>query len=205
MLKSSYVGLRLRDMPAPPHIVEDCVAVLLRPAALQTEGLFRLSSPESRLRRLKQQYSDAQPPELGGEDPVCVAGVLKWFLRQLPEPLLSYELYEPLVAAAKADSLPDSLLPLLRRLPPQHVHVLQRVLHLLARVAAEPRNKMTATNLGVVFGPTLLYPAEALRQSDPMREMVDLPAYVKVASALVMQADAILNGLKDTPQPWTAS
>jgi Rho GTPase-activating protein 1 len=182
-------------MPAPPCIVEDCVAALLRPAALQTEGLFRLSASESRLRLLKQQFSDAQPPELGGEDPHTVAGVLKWFLRQLPEPLLSYELYEPLVAAAKADALPTVLVKLLRRLPPQHIHVLRRMLQLLACVAAEPRNKMTATSLGVVFGPTLMFPSEAVRKSDPTREMVDLQAYVKVASALVTQALGIIDGL----------
>ena len=92
------------------------MAALLRPAALQTEGLFRVSAPESRLRLLRQQYSEAQPAAAAaalareGEDVHVVAGVLKWYLRQLPEPLLSFELYEPLVAAAKADALPSSLL-----------------------------------------------------------------------------------------------
>lgn len=194
-------------MRVPPRIVEECVTALLRPAALQTEGLFRLSAPESRLRLLRQQYSEAQPAAAAalareGEDVHVVAGLLKWFLRQLPEPLLSFELYEPLVAAAKADSLPSSLLVLLRRLPPQHAYVLCRLLQLLERVAAEPRSKMTAANLGVVFGPTLMFPAEGL---DPAREASDITAYVKVASALVTQADAIIDCLKDVPQPWTAS
>jgi Rho GTPase-activating protein 1 len=196
-------------MRAPPRIVEECVAALLRPAALQTEGLFRVSAPESRLRLLRQQYSEAQPAAAAaaalareGEDVHVVAGVLKWFLRQLPEPLLSFELYEPLVAAAKADALPSSLLRLLRRLPPQHAYVLCRLLQLLERVAAEPRSKMTAANLGVVFGPTLMFPADSL---DPAREVSDITAYVKVASALVTQADAIIDSLKDMPQPWTSS
>ena len=195
-------------MRAPPRIVEECVTALLRPAALQTEGLFRVSAPESRLRLLRQQYSEAQPAAAAaalareGEDVHVVAGVLKWFLRQLPEPLLSFELYEPLVAAAKADALPSSLLRLLRGLPPQHAYVLCRLLQLLERVAAEPRSKMTAANLGVVFGPTLMFPTEAL---DPAREVSDITAYVKVASALVTQADAIIDSLKDMPQPWTSS
>jgi Rho GTPase-activating protein 1 len=190
-------------MLAPPRIVEQCVAALLQPAALQTEGLFRLSGSESRLQLLRQQCAEARPVVvLAGEDVHVVAGLLKWFLRQLPEPLLSFELYEPLVAAAKADALPSSLLRLLRRLPPQHAYVLCRLLQLLERVAAEPRSKMTAANLGVVFGPTLMFPAEAL---DPAREVSDITAYVKVASALVTQADAIIDSLKDMPQPWTSS
>ena len=188
-------------MRVPPRIVEECVTALLRPAALQTEGLFRVSAPESRLRLLRQQYSEAQPAAAAalareGEDVHVVAGLLKWFLRQLPEPLLSFELYEPLVAAAKADSLASSLLALLRRLPPRHAYVLRHVLQLLARVAAEPRNKMTAPNLGVVFGPTLMFAPEGL---DPVRQMADVSAYVKVATALVTQADVVIAALTEVP------
>ena len=193
---SYYIGLRLCEMLAPPRIVEQCVAELLQPAALQTEGLFRLSGSESRLQLLKQQCAEERPVVLAGEDVHIVAGLLKWFLRQLPEPLLSFELYEPLVAAAKADSLASSLLPLLRRLPPRHAYVLRRVLQLLARVAAEPRNKMTAPNLGVVFGPTLMFAPEGL---DPVRQMADVSAYVKVATALVTQADVVIDALAEVP------
>jgi hypothetical protein len=184
-------------MLAPPRIVEQCVTALLQPAALQTEGLFRLSGSESRLQLLKQQCAEARPSVvLAGEDVHVVAGLLKWFLRQLPEPLLSFELYEPLVAAAKADSLASSLLALLRRLPPQHAHVLRLVLQLLARVAAEPRNKMTAPNLGVVFGPTLMFAPEGL---DPARQMADVSEYVRVATALVTQADVVIAALTEVP------
>ena len=183
-------------MLAPPRIVEQCVAALLQPVALQTEGLFRLSGSESRLQLLKQQCAEARPVVLAGEDVHVVAGLLKWFLRQLPEPLLSFELYEPLVAAAKADSLASSLLALLRRLPPQHACVLRLVLQLLARVAAEPLNKMTAPNLGVVFGPTLMFAPEGL---DPVRQMADVSAYVQVATALVTQSDVVIAALTEVP------
>jgi hypothetical protein len=70
------------------------------------------------------------------------------------------------------------------------------VLQLLARVAAEPRNKMTALNLGVVFGPTLMFAPEGL---DPVRQMADVSAYVKVATALVTQSDVDIAALTEVP------
>lgn len=61
---------------------------------MDTEGLFRLSGASSNIQSLKlslQNYT------VGEVEPHAIASVIKMFLREMPVPLLSFELYEPLI------------------------------------------------------------------------------------------------------------
>ncbi|NXC44601.1 RHG15 protein, partial [Penelope pileata] len=91
-----------------------------------------------------------------------VTGALKLFLRELPEPLVPYGLFDPLIEAIK---LPDPqeqvqrVAELVQSLPPHNYATLRFLVAHLCRVMEQADiNRMTRQNLGIVFGPTLLRP-----------------------------------------------
>lgn len=71
--------------------------------------------------------------------------------------------------------------------------VLMRHLHRIRTLSES--NKMTAQNLGVVFGPTLL------RSSNPARQFSDMPHTAKVVELMVDHAQTVLRKPYPTPTP----
>ncbi|NWZ28690.1 RHG15 protein, partial [Asarcornis scutulata] len=91
-----------------------------------------------------------------------VTGALKLFFRELPEPLVPYELFNPFIEAIK---LPDPqeqvqrVAELVQSLPPPNYATLRYLVAHLCRVMERADvNLMTRQNIGIVFGPTLLRP-----------------------------------------------
>ena len=91
-----------------------------------------------------------------------ITGVLKLWLRQLPDPLISSNLFAEFTKiggnkAAAEDARIAEIQKLLPRLSVKHLTTLRSIIGHLARVSAQgASNKMFASNLGAVFGPTLL-------------------------------------------------
>lgn len=67
----------------------------MRVLALETEGIFRRSANVSKVRALKERANLGE--SLVFEDPHEPAVLLKKFLRELQEPLLTYELYDEIM------------------------------------------------------------------------------------------------------------
>jgi hypothetical protein len=80
--------------------IEMCVGWLLN--NLNEEGLFRIPGSTSKVKKLKSAF-DAGIVDIEeyARDPHTVAGALKSYLRELPEPLLTYNLYHEWINAAK--------------------------------------------------------------------------------------------------------
>ncbi|KAI8504950.1 hypothetical protein Bbelb_170590 [Branchiostoma belcheri] len=100
----------------------------------------------------------------------AVAGVLKLYFRELPEPLFTNELYPSFadsLALADPDAKERSMLSLFHELPEvNHATALHMMRHLRRVAEKEEVNKMNINNLSTVFGPTLLRPSEANSPSD---------------------------------------
>jgi hypothetical protein len=97
-----------------------------------------------------------------GPDPHAVAGLLKLYFRELPEPILTYERYESFISAQAAPD-PNLRLRYLKvlcaSLPPQNLSLLKYLLKFLSKVKEHSEiNKMAIHNLATVFGPNLLSP-----------------------------------------------
>lgn len=61
----------------------------------ETEGIFRLSGSLSAIKELKRKVDAAQAPPFPADvDVHCLTGLIKMYLRELPEPLLTFKLYE---------------------------------------------------------------------------------------------------------------
>ncbi|XP_059702390.1 SH3 domain-binding protein 1 isoform X9 [Haemorhous mexicanus] len=100
--------------------IEACVMMLLA-SGMKEEGLFRLAAGASVLRKLKSSLaSGSNALEEFYSDPHAVAGALKSYLRELPQPLMTFELYDEWVKAASLkdiDSHVQSLRATCSRLP----------------------------------------------------------------------------------------
>ncbi|XP_054766653.2 rho GTPase-activating protein 19-like isoform X1 [Lytechinus pictus] len=151
---------------------------------VHVEGLFRIPGNSHRQQRLKEFLSmgrtvDLESSEFTPHDAACV---LKTFLSELPEPLLTDRHYEAHIQAAeltyKLEILPHQTPEMLGRLratrttcqvgalrylflmlQPCTYKLLRDVMDLLHTVAAnEEMNKMNASSLGILFAPHVLWP-----------------------------------------------
>ncbi|XP_068071549.1 rho GTPase-activating protein 17b isoform X8 [Danio rerio] len=141
--------------------IEACVMMLLE-TGMQEEGLFRIAAGASKLKKLKAALdcSTSQLEEFYS-DPHAVAGALKSYLRELPEPLMSYQLYEEWIQASNISD-PDKRLQALwvvcDMLPKANKTNFRYLVKFLAKLALESDvNKMTASNIAIVLGPNLLW------------------------------------------------
>nr|XP_032819608.1 rho GTPase-activating protein 11A-like [Petromyzon marinus] len=127
---------------------------------LDTEGIFRKPGSLSRMRELKARLERGEAC-LAGATVNDVAGLLKQHLREAAEPLVPRELHSSLRRAqqlATAEERTRATLLLCLLMPPATAHTLRFLMTFLHSVAERAEdNKMTATNLAVVFTPTLMH------------------------------------------------
>ncbi|XP_010140670.1 PREDICTED: LOW QUALITY PROTEIN: SH3 domain-binding protein 1, partial [Buceros rhinoceros silvestris] len=207
-LAAGYYGVPLethlkslgREIALP---IEACVVMLLA-SGMKEEGLFRLAAGASVLKKLKSSlasgsnaleefYSSAPPP---------LPGALKSYLRELPQPLMTFELYNEWVKVASLkdiDSRVQSLRDTCSCLPQENYNNLRYLIKFLAKLAEHQEvNKMTPSNIAIVLGPNLLWPQQST--GDPMQ--LDLASVssiqvVGVVEALIQNADTLFPGEVD--------
>ncbi|XP_035758794.1 rho GTPase-activating protein 1 isoform X2 [Egretta garzetta] len=148
------------DQSPVPLVVRDTIAHL-QEHALATEGIFRRSANTQVVREVQQKYNMGVPVDFQQyEDVHLPAVILKTFLRELPEPLLTFALYSHVVTFQSVEEVNrvDVVRKTLQTLPEENYEVLHLLTAFLVQVSAHSdRNKMTNTNLAVVFGPNLLW------------------------------------------------
>ncbi|XP_039346478.1 rho GTPase-activating protein 17 isoform X5 [Mauremys reevesii] len=141
--------------------IEACVMMLLE-TGMKEEGLFRIAAGASKLKKLKAALdcSTSQLDEFYS-DPHAVAGALKSYLRELPEPLMTYSLYEEWTQAANIqdqDKKLQELWKICARLPKANLANFRYLIKFLATLAQNSDiNKMTPSNIAIVLGPNLLW------------------------------------------------
>ncbi|XP_068100392.1 rho GTPase-activating protein 17 isoform X5 [Hyperolius riggenbachi] len=147
-----------RDIALP---IEACVMMLLE-TGMKEEGLFRIAAGASKLKKLKAALdcSTSQLEEFYS-DPHAVAGALKSYLRELPEPLMTFSLYEEWIMAG---NVPDqntklqSLWCVCQKLPKPNLENFRYLVKFLSKLSHySDVNKMTPSNIAIVLGPNLLW------------------------------------------------
>eukprot|EP00066_Takifugu_rubripes_P013710 XP_011602976.1 PREDICTED: rho GTPase-activating protein 17-like isoform X4 [Takifugu rubripes] len=141
--------------------IEACVMMLLE-TGMKEEGLFRIAAGASKLKKLKAALdcSTSQLEEFYS-DPHAVAGALKSYLRELPEPLMTHLLYDEWIQASSVSD-PDKRLQALwvvcNKLPKNNKTNLRYLVRFLSKLAHDSEaNKMTPSNIAIVLGPNLLW------------------------------------------------
>jgi hypothetical protein len=149
-----------RDASPVPLVVYQCIqAVEL--FGLDHEGIYRISGNTTQVQELKALFNndaarvDFRNPETFYHDVNNPANLLKQFLRELPDPLLTVHHYKDLIEAARIqDDLVrrDSMHAIINALPdPNYATLRAVVLHLHRVDEHSDKNRMTPMNLAVVF------------------------------------------------------
>ncbi|XP_014014561.1 rho GTPase-activating protein 44 isoform X3 [Salmo salar] len=153
-----HLALSGRDIAFP---IEACVTMLLE-CGMQEEGLFRVAPSASKLKKLKASLDcgvmDVQEYSI---DPHAIAGALKSYLRELPEPLMTFELYDEWIQASNIqdqDKRLQALLTACKKLPLANGNNFKYLIKFLAKLDDyQDENKMTPGNIAIVLGPNLLW------------------------------------------------
>ncbi|XP_064073014.1 unconventional myosin-IXAa-like isoform X5 [Vanessa tameamea] len=164
--RGKVFGIPLSELPTGEGnipIVVDRLITTIEMTGLYTEGLYRKSGLSSKVRELRRLLDER--PEEGVErlDAYAVhvrASVLKTFFRELPEPLLTFDLYDDFILAAEISDPQErvsSIFTILKKLPKPNYDLVERLIFHLARVAlGENHNRMGPNALAIVFAPCIL-------------------------------------------------
>ncbi|XP_073463079.1 rho GTPase-activating protein 44 isoform X4 [Aquarana catesbeiana] len=142
--------------------IEACVTMLLE-CGMQEEGLFRVAPSASKLKKLKAAL-DCCVVDVAeySADPHAIAGALKSYLRELPEPLMTFELYEEWIQASNIqdqDKRLQALWNACEKLPKSNYNNFKYVIKFLSKLTEfQDSNKMNPSNMAIVLGPNLLWP-----------------------------------------------
>ena len=177
---------------------------------MDVEGVYRKSGGSGQVKAIQQGFEkeggyDISDPDL---DIHAVTSCLKQYFRKLPNPLITYDVYDNVLEAA---SLPDadkkgySMKAAIGNLPQSHRDVLEYLIHHLVRVVEKESvnlvgvfharyathliltifAQMTPLNLSVVFAPTIMRPMSI------EREMTDMQAQRDVVRTLLDNVDTV--------------
>nr|CAB3222848.1 rho GTPase-activating protein 26 [Phallusia mammillata] len=142
---------------------------------VEHEGIYRLVGVMSKVDLLLQQaldkdlcdsvdYTNDSDWEIN-----TLTSALKSAFRNLPDPLMTFDLHRDFINAAKCENPEDrvtKVATLVQKLPASNRKVLAMLCHHLRKVEAKNQtNKMTIQNLGVCFGPTLMRERQETVQS----------------------------------------
>ncbi|XP_056267391.1 active breakpoint cluster region-related protein isoform X1 [Pseudoliparis swirei] len=155
-----------RERSKVPYIVRQCIEEVEK-RGIDEVGIYRISGVATDIQALKAAF-DSNTKDilvmLSDMDINAIAGTLKLYFRELPEPLLTDRLYRAFmegIGLSDPAAKENCMMHLLRSLPDPNLMTFLPLLEHLKRVAdKEPINKMSLHNLATVFGPTLLRPSE---------------------------------------------
>ncbi|XP_021394964.2 rho GTPase-activating protein 11A isoform X2 [Lonchura striata] len=146
---------------------------------IHTEGLFRKSGSLVRLKALKSKLDQGENC-LSAALPCDVAGLLKQFFRELPEPILPPHLQEGLLKAQQLGNEKKTATMLLSCLMADRtIAALRYFFNFLRTVSLRSNeNRMDSSNLAVIFAPNLLHSNENEKMSTSTEKKIRLQAAV---------------------------
>ncbi|XP_073673670.1 rho GTPase-activating protein 35 isoform X2 [Garra rufa] len=166
-LESNYFGVPLANVVTPerpiPYFIEKCIRYI-ETTGLSTEGIYRVSGNKAEMEAMQRQFDQDPNIDLIEKDMSVntVAGAMKSFFSELPDPLVPYNMQTELVEAFKINDREQRLHTMkdvLRRFPRENYDVFKYVITHLNKVSQNSRlNLMTSENLSICFWPTLMRP-----------------------------------------------
>ncbi|XP_071750559.1 rac GTPase-activating protein 1-like [Centroberyx gerrardi] len=173
--------------PMIPALVIYCIKEIEH-RGLHEVGLYRVSGTDRLVKELKEKFLRGKtlPPLSKVEDINVITGVLKDFLRNLPEPLLTFHLNKAFMQAAEIQDDGNSLAMLYQtvsELPHPNRDTLACLMIHLQKVSQCVDTKMDVNNLARVFGPTLV--GHAVPDPDPMTILHDTNRQPRVIERLL--------------------
>uniref|UniRef100_A0AAX7TIV2 Rho-GAP domain-containing protein n=1 Tax=Astatotilapia calliptera TaxID=8154 RepID=A0AAX7TIV2_ASTCA len=145
-----------------PQVLKSCTEFIEKHGVV--DGIYRLSGIASNIQKLRHEFDSEQIPDLTKDvyiqDIHCVGSLCKLYFRELPNPLLTYQLYEKFSEAVSAATDEERLIKIhdvIQQLPPPHYRTLEFLMRHLSRLAAFSYiTNMHSKNLAIVWAPNLL-------------------------------------------------
>ncbi|KRY19239.1 Rho GTPase-activating protein 1, partial [Trichinella patagoniensis] len=146
-----------------PPVVHDTVT-FLRQHGMLTPGLFRRSVSVKELRTWQDKINRGISVTYSYPDHVHLSAVLlKTFLRELSEPVMTHHLYGDIMQLQNfpPNERTQKIRDLLKQLPKENYTLLKYLIEFLNEVCdRSSANLMNASNLAIVFGPNLAWSAD---------------------------------------------
>ncbi|XP_055010992.1 unconventional myosin-IXAa isoform X4 [Boleophthalmus pectinirostris] len=143
---------------------------------LYTEGIYRKSGSTNKIKELKQGLdTDVESTNLDDYNIHVIGSVFKQWLRDLPNPLMTFELYEEFIRAMGLQDKKEmvrGVYSVIDQLSRTHLNTLERLIFHLVRIALqEETNRMSANALAIVFAPCILRCPDTI---DPLQSVQDI-------------------------------
>ncbi|NWI26665.1 MYO9B protein, partial [Sula dactylatra] len=156
---------------------------------LYTEGIYRKSGSANRMKELKQLLqADPNSVKLENYPIHTITGILKQWLRELPDPLMTSAQYHDFLRAVELPEKQEQLCAIysvLEQLPQANHNTLERLIFHLSGVALiEDVNRMSPNALAIVFAPCLLRCPDT---SDPLTSMKDVSKTTMCVEMLIKE------------------
>ncbi|XP_073493345.1 rho GTPase-activating protein 30 [Phyllobates terribilis] len=145
-----------------PQVLKSCAEFVEEHGIV--DGIYRLCGIASNVQKLRQEFDIERPPDLNKstylQDVHCVSSLCKAYFRELPNPLLTYQLYDKFADAVAIQLEEQRLIKIrevLKELPLSHYRTLEYLMkHLLRMASYSSQTNMHSRNLAIVWAPNLL-------------------------------------------------
>ncbi|XP_073497017.1 oligophrenin-1 isoform X2 [Phyllobates terribilis] len=179
------------------RFVRKCINAV-EATGVTSEGVYRTVGSNIQVQKLLNAFFDPKCP--GNVDLMAsdwdiktITSALKFYLRNLSEPIMTYKLHRELVSSAKSENLDyrlGAIHCLVYRLPDNHREMLELIVRHLSRVCEHSKeNLMSPSNMGVIFGPTLMR-----AQEDTVAAMMNIKFQNIVVELLIEHCNKIFSG-----------
>jgi hypothetical protein len=148
--------------PRPPLFLESCIR-RVEELGVRELNLYRRSTEPSRLHAIQAGGSKTDMEFLRSEDTRTLTAVVKTWLRELPEPLLTHDAFDALIDAVDIPNDGKRIGALHRilttRLPPINLAAFELLVTHLAWVVRRAADlKIETYTIALIFGPSVLRP-----------------------------------------------
>lgn len=182
--KTQQFGVSLKDLKEKsgdsiPLVVRSSVSFIVE-SALDVEGIFRRSAQAMLVNQTVEKFNNGEKVEFTVDDVHLAPAILKKFLRELPEPLLTFKLYDKVMDACslpEEERLKFTQHMFNNELPEENRTVLIYLLQFLQKVVDHSSaNRMTSGSLAIVFGPNVLW---SMSEASTLTSMSKINSYTK--------------------------
>ncbi|KAL0484269.1 Rho GTPase-activating protein ArhGAP [Acrasis kona] len=221
-LRNPMFGVSLREILSRdtdthvPSVVRFCAGILYkrsltecfkseRHKGIAAEGIFRVSGNDGVVKNLRYRFdnglikNEQDLEDLSDHD---IAALLKQFLRELDQPLLTFEAYKPLMRAVSSGKSDDDLVCMIKKiitskLTPHEEVLVNVVLFLLNQASKlEDTNLMGVKNLAIIFSQTILYePIAMCGEEDDLHSAVkEVSGRARVCEIMIEKYSTLFTG-----------
>ncbi|XP_056656408.1 unconventional myosin-IXa isoform X6 [Monodelphis domestica] len=191
-LSSRQFGVELSRLTSEERTVPLVVEKLINYIemhGLYTEGIYRKSGSTNKIKELRQGLdTDLDSVNLDDYNIHVIASVFKQWLRDLPNPLMTFELYEEFLRAMGLQERKETIhgvYSVIDQLSRTHLNTLERLIFHLVRIALqEETNRMSANALAIVFAPCILRCPDT---TDPLQSVQDISKTTTCVELIVVE------------------